>query len=106
MRYRIEYTATSEQELEQAYRWILERSQSPQIASNWFNGITRAIDALDELPKRCGFAPENDYFAEEIRQLLYSQRHGQYRILFTLREETVVILHIRHSAREHLNSER
>ena len=105
MQYRIEYTETAERELEQAYLWILEQSRSLQIAHNRFNGITQAIDSLNGLPERCGFAPENDYCAEDIRQLLYGQRHGQYRVLFTLREKTVVILHIRHSARKHLNSE-
>jgi hypothetical protein len=50
-------------------------------------------------------APENDEFEEEIRQILYGKRQHRYRILFTIREQTVIVLHIRHGAREHLTGE-
>ncbi len=52
------------------------------------------------MPKRCPLAKENEYFSQEIRQLLYGQRRNSYRILFTVLEEvfTVRILHIRHSS--------
>ena len=50
----------------------------------------------------CPLAPENDEFEEEIRELLYGKRQHRYRILFTIREQAVVVLHIRHGAREHI----
>lgn len=90
-------------ELHQAWQWILDQSKSPETAHKWFNGITRAIGSLDRNPKRCRLAPENDYFLHEIRQLLFGRRHGQYRVLFTIEENSVVILHIRHSARRFLD---
>ncbi len=57
------------------------------------------------MPARCPLAPENDEFEEEIRELLYGKRQHRYRILFTIRGETVIVLHIRHGAREHLKGE-
>jgi plasmid stabilization system protein ParE len=40
-------------------------------------------------------------FEFEIRQLLY----GNYRLLFTVRDDAVVILHVRHGAREWMKPE-
>lgn len=66
----------------------------------------KAIESLSEMPKRCPFARENDYFTMEIRQLLYGRGRNLYRILFTIVEgkeaSTVRILHIRHAAQQTL----
>ena len=48
------------------------------------------------MPEACGFAPENDYASCEVRQMLF----GQYRVLFTIREQIVFLLTIRHGARK------
>ena len=53
------------------------------------------------MPRRCAIARENDFFSQEIRQLLYGKGQHTYRILFTVLDElaqpTVRILHIRNS---------
>ena len=51
---------------------------------------------------RCPHAPENGRFPFEVRQLLYGRKPHVYRILFTIENETVYVLHIRHGRREHL----
>ena len=56
------------------------------------------VATLQEMPLRCGLAPENDTFNQEIHQLIYGKSRNKYRILFTLREDTVFILHVRHSS--------
>ncbi len=48
---------------------------------------------------------ENDELIEEIRQLIYGKSRNKYRILFTVREDTVFVLHIRHSSQAPLTSE-
>ena len=61
------------------------------------DAVRSALDAaatLEAFPGRCRLAPENGPFEFEIRQLLY----GNYRLLFTVRDDTVVILHVRHRA--------
>jgi len=57
------------------------------------------------MPKRCPLAPENEYYPEEIRQLLYGRRQGRYRILFTIEQRTVTILHVRHGAQRYIHEE-
>ncbi len=50
-------------------------------------------------------AVENDKFPEEIRELLYGRggkRVHQHRIIFTIREDAVHILYVRHTARDEL----
>jgi plasmid stabilization system protein ParE len=69
------------------------------------NGLFRAIESLNKMPFRCSLAIENDYFEEEIRQLLYGKRGRVYRIIFTIREEEVHILFVRHSAQKPLSPE-
>ena len=58
------------------------------------------------MPERCPLARENDYFSQEIRQLLYGQKRNSYRILFTIVESeevsTIRILHIRHGIQQTL----
>ena len=103
MRYQVDVTNQAQGEAEEAYLWILKRS--PEGAARWWNGLEAAILSLEELPARCPLAPENDAFEEEIRQLFHGKRQGRYRILFTIREQTVVVLHIRHGARKHLEGE-
>ena len=48
---------------------------------------------------------ENDELIEEIRQLIYGKSRNKYRILFTVREDTVFVLHVRHSSQAPLTSE-
>ena len=99
MKYRVLIQPPAAEDLDEAYRWIAERS--PESAAKWLNGLRRAIQRLSSFPGRCPLAPENDSFKEEIRQLL----HRDYRVLFTVEGRTVRVLHIRHGARRHLASD-
>lgn len=105
MRYQIEISSVAEAEADSAF---LRMSQviSLERARRWYEGLLRAIESLSEMPKRCPLARENDYFTQEIRQLLYGRGRNSYRILFTVVEgekvSTVRILHIRHAAQQTL----
>jgi plasmid stabilization system protein ParE len=97
--YRIEISSIAEAEADSAVlRWAKVASLSQ--ASQWHSGLLRAIESLSTMPKRCPLAKENEYFSQEIRQLIYGQRRNSYRILFTVLEEasTVRVLHVRHSS--------
>lgn len=101
MKYRVIVQPGAENELEEACRWIAE--DSPDHAAAWFNGWVDALKTLAHSPRRCAKAPEDPFFEEEIRQLLYGKRRGVYRILFTIRKNEVHVLHVRHSARDALD---
>jgi len=87
-------------ELEQAFNWLLERTTVH--APTWYDGIVAAIKTLATNPQRCPKAQEAVSFGREVRQLLYGHRPHTYRILYSIRGQSVVILHVRHSARERL----
>jgi mRNA-degrading endonuclease RelE of RelBE toxin-antitoxin system len=48
-------------------------------------------------------APESKKFSCEIRQLFFWKRRSQFRILFTITDQRVVILSLRHHSRRPLD---
>lgn len=69
---------------------------SPEKATFWNFDIQDAIDSLQNFPFRCPLAPESETFGTAIRHLIF----GKYRILFTVIDETVFVLRVRHSAQD------
>src|SRR5271163_4295510 len=101
---RIVVEPTAEREIRSAVRWKTENA-SPTVAARWYNGLIKKIDTLRRHPSRCPLAAENDKFPEEIHELLYGrggkQKH-KHRIIFTIREDAVHILYVRHTARDEM----
>lgn len=91
--FRVLVAAPAEAEIEAAYLFIREDSTANAVA--WRAGLYEAALSLKSFPERCAVAPENGPFEFEIRQFLYSN----YRLLFTIQGDDVVILHVRHGAR-------
>ena len=87
----------AQQDIAEAHRWLAERA--PEAADRWFNGIYDTIGSLETFPERCPLAPESKFFNREIRQLFHGRRQNKYRILFTVGEREVHVLHVRHGAR-------
>ena len=75
---------------------------SPEEAAKWLTNMRAAIASLEYMPRRFPLAPEDRFFAEEIRQLFYGRRAGIYRVLFTIAGDTVSVLHVRHDAQDTL----
>ena len=96
VKFQVRLTKTAKVEIDSAYSYL--RAQNSVYADKWFRGLMNAIATLQEMPLRCALAPENESLSEEIRQLIYGKSKNKYRILFTLREDTVFILHVRHSS--------
>ncbi|MCA9040008.1 MAG: type II toxin-antitoxin system RelE/ParE family toxin [Planctomycetaceae bacterium] len=78
--------------------YLRAAEHAPDTARNWFNRFEEALHTLSVRPERCRLAPENDVVPEEIREFLFGKRVGTYRVLFTMTESTVLILHIRRAA--------
>ncbi|WP_257999496.1 type II toxin-antitoxin system RelE/ParE family toxin [Fischerella thermalis] len=89
MEYRIEISSVAEAEADSAFL-RLSQMVSPTKASQWYAGLLQAIESLSQMPKRCPLARENEYFSQEIRQLLYGRGRNLYRILFTILEREAV----------------
>lgn len=101
MAYHVEVTLQAQAEALEIFVWKGEH-HSVEIAAEWYNGIMQALYSLDEMPRRCALALENEDFPDEIRQLLFGKRGDTYRVLFTVRGDRVHILHIRHGAMERI----
>lgn len=87
----------AQQDIAAARLWISERDQ--EAADRWFESIYDTIGSLEVFPERCPFAPESKSFQCEIRQILHGRHQYKYRILFTVSEREVHVLHVRHSSR-------
>jgi plasmid stabilization system protein ParE len=102
MSFQVLITAQAERDLDDAAAWIAERA--PQAAARWYDELRSAILSLADSPQRCALARESGHFPYELRQLLHGRRRS-YRVIFTIRENSVVVLAIRHAARRDLQPE-
>ena len=100
MIHRVIVEPSAERGIRQAVRWIAE-NQSVD-AARCFNALDEKIRTLKRLPRRCPLAAEDDKFPEEIRELLHGRRQQIYRVLFTIREDTVHVLYVRHGAQDEI----
>jgi plasmid stabilization system protein ParE len=87
----------AQQDIAKAHLWLAKRD--PEAADRWFNGIYDTIGALEIFPTRCSLAPESRFLNREIRETFHGRRQHKYRILFTVAENEVHVLHVRHGAR-------
>ena len=101
MGFRVKQAEQADYDLDVILEWLLAQ-EAGDAGLRWFRKLKESIDSLAEMPKRCMLAPENAEFPFEVRQLLYGHKPHQYRVLFTIEAETVVVLHIRHGRRRRL----
>ena len=101
MAFRVEVTPEAKQDANAILEW-LHLQQAGEAGLRWFRRLNEAIESLSTLPKRCALAPENASVPFEMRQLLYGKRPHIYRILFTIDDDVVYVLRIRHGRRRRL----
>lgn len=93
MLYRVVITTNAKNNLRDYY--ARAALAAPSTAERWLSRFESALESLSRHPERCGLAPENDAVAPLIRQLLFGRGVRIFRVLFTIREDEVQILHIR-----------
>jgi plasmid stabilization system protein ParE len=86
-----------QRDIAEAHLWLAE--QAPDAADRWFDSIYDTIGSLEIFPERCPLAPEGEFLNSEIREIFHGRRQHKYRILFTMSENEVHVLHVRHGAR-------
>jgi plasmid stabilization system protein ParE len=108
VKYCIEISSVAEAEADKVFLHLSQVTSSTK-ASQWYAELLQVVESLAQMPKRCSLARENEYFSQEIRQLLFGRGRNSYRVLFTILEEqevsTIRILHIRHSSQQTLGEE-
>jgi plasmid stabilization system protein ParE len=103
MSYRVLIQPTAFQEIEEAYRWMCN-NLDPETANNWYYELQDAMASLQKFPNRCMISPEAEITGRRIRQLFVGKRKT-YRVLFVVEDDTVAILHVRHSHQDTLDEE-
>ncbi len=96
MEFQVKLTRSAEQHIEAIYLWLKERN--PEYADQWFRGLMDLIATLQDKPRRCPLIKENYPTSEEIRHILYGKSRNKYRVVFAIKENTVHIVYVRHSA--------
>lgn len=105
MTYRVIIQPRAQQDIQQAARFLLDQSKSPATALRWIQNIRTKLDTLKSQPLRCPIDPDSTAYGVETRVLLYGKKRGTYRILFTVQDDVVRILTIRHAAQQSLLDE-
>ena len=103
MTYRVDLSSVAKAEADAAFLSFSTYATVEQ-SQRWYQGLIKAIGTLKTMPRRCAIARENEFFSQEIRQLIYGKGQHTYRILFTVLEDsarpTVRILHIRNASQQ------
>jgi plasmid stabilization system protein ParE len=102
MGFRVKTTRKAKRDLDVILSWLLAE-EAGETGWRWFRSLKEAVASLSTFPERCPLAPENREFPFEVRQLLYGRKPHVYRILFTIEDDAVVVLHIRHGRRKPLS---
>jgi toxin ParE1/3/4 len=94
MRFTVRILPRAEQEYNSCLDYIASRSKAGATA--WANAYRKALGRLRDNADTCPLATENDWTGFEVRDILFRTRRGrQYRILFTIVESTLWIMHVR-----------
>jgi len=99
MVFRVETSAQAESDANSTLGWLFSE-HAGETGIRWFLALEDATASLATFPERCPLAPETGRFPFEVRQLLYGHKAHAYRILFTIEDDVVTILHIRHGRRK------
>jgi plasmid stabilization system protein ParE len=100
LQFSVEITAAALADAE-AYVNFIRADRGESIAAEaWWSGLLDQILSLETLPRRCSIIPEQKYFEQEMRHLIYAS----HRIIFSIDEHAVTILRIYHGARKSLNA--
>jgi plasmid stabilization system protein ParE len=93
---RVNLADFAEANLNEAYLWWAKHRSAEQ-AGRWYRAIITRINALSKTARRYSLALENDRFSFEVRQMLFGLgRRPTHRVLFTIRDNDVYVIAIRH----------
>ena len=96
--YSVVITPFAGENILEAFRWY--QLENPAYAAKWKRGLEERILDLGAFPESHSLAPENCEFKEEIRQMLYGKTNP-WRVLFTILDSKVYVLHVRHGQRDY-----
>lgn len=101
MVYQVELTDRAERDLESLL--VQKQVARSMSARRWYDQLERGIAGLARFPERGSASPEARSMGRPLRQVL----HGRYRVVYEIHaaEHRVVVLTVRHTARDVLAKE-
>ena len=95
-KYHIIFNSSVYKKLENIFYYIA--LESPKIAADIINGIEKQIMSLEYAPERFVIVPEKIIYKKyQVRHFFYKK---SFRIIYTVYDDIVRILDIRHSAQD------
>jgi toxin ParE1/3/4 len=91
--YKVLLTRQAENDLAEIFDYI--SADSPEAAASFIVTIEEKVVSLVSMPERVPMIPENNLLGTNYRHLIY----GNYRIIFRIQEDSVLVLRIIHGAR-------
>ena len=98
MAFRVDISQNAKRDLDVILEWVTER-EAGTAGARWIQGLHDGIASLCNLPRRCKLAKEDASFPFEVRQLLYGDKSLGFRILFTIKDDIVMVLRVRRGRR-------
>jgi plasmid stabilization system protein ParE len=102
MVYNVNLSNRAVRDLDTILEWLIEEDAG-ETGSRWLSRMKTEIQTLENMPLRCARAPESTKTNFEMRQLVYGKKPNVYRVLFTVKGDTVVVLNVRHGRRDQLD---
>jgi plasmid stabilization system protein ParE len=99
VRYRLLLTDKALADIDRVLDWF-QKQKATTAGQRWFTALWKTLDRLESHPERCSPAVEAEEVGRDVRERRFGKRRGVYRVLFELRDNTVYILRIWHSARD------
>lgn len=94
MTFELVYTERAKHDLFRAAEYISR--DAPDTAQRWFEEFVAALARLATLASVFGVAPESQYCAYEVRQMIHRTKSRRAnRVLYVIRGSTVYVLAIR-----------
>ncbi len=90
-RYSVVFSHSAEKDIYESFEWGC-REWGEEIVRKWAINLKSSLEnVLKTFPKSQPIAPESNDLLFEIRQMIV----GRYRVLFTIKGDSVQILHVR-----------
>ena len=100
MMYRVIIQPEAKRQIQQAARWVYERSKSVRTSRSWAKKLEAKIATLRFSPLRCPIDSDTDEYGTEARVLLFGKPGGHYKVLFLVIGDEVRVVSVIHAARD------
>jgi|CXWL01.1.fsa_nt_gi plasmid stabilization system protein ParE len=101
-RYKVEITSPAFNDLRESYIWGAEKWGAVK-ARAWIRAAKKAAYSLVQFPERHSLVPQQEQteLGHDVRQMVFQR----YRILFTIKDDMVYVLHVRGAFKEDVSEQ-